>query len=162
MLKPQAAQGEEFRRFESEAKLLARIDHPNLITIYDFGIDDATECHFYTMTYVDGAPLSETDPLSHDEATPIFLDVLSALERLHLQGIIHRDIKPGNILIMADGRVLLSDLGIARQQDQMISLTRTGMAIGSVQYMSPEQARGEMVSPASDVFSDGTSRCSRS
>ena len=155
MLKPQAAQGEEFRRFESEAKLLARIDHPNLITIYDFGIDDATECHYYTMTFVDGAPLSETEPLSHDEATPIFLDVLSALERLHIQGIIHRDIKPGNILIMADGRVLLSDLGIARQQDQMISLTRTGMAIGSVQYMSPEQARGEMVSPASDVFSMG-------
>ena len=155
MLKPQAAQGEEFRRFESEAKLLARIDHPNLITIYDFGRDERTDCHYYTMTFVDGSPLSETEPLGHEAAIPIFLDVLSALERLHLQGIIHRDIKPGNILVMSDGRVLLGDLGIARQQDSLISLTRTGMAIGSVQYMSPEQARGEHVTPASDVFSVG-------
>ena len=155
MLKPQAAQGDEFRRFESEAKLLARVEHPNLITIYDFGHDPATDCYYYTMTFVDGAPLSETEPIPPEAAVPIFLDVLSALERLHLQGIIHRDIKPGNILMMSDGRVLLGDLGIARQQDQMISLTRTGMAIGSVQYMSPEQARGERVTPASDVFSMG-------
>ena len=157
MLKPQAAQGDEFRRFESEAKLLARISHPNLITIYDLGRDARTECHYYTMTFVDGAPLSEREALPTDAAIPIFLDVLSALERLHLEGIIHRDIKPGNILVMSDGRVLLGDLGIARQQDSLISLTRTGMALGSVQYMSPEQARGEAVSPASDVFSIGLS-----
>jgi hypothetical protein len=157
MLKPQAAVGDEFHRFESEAKLLARIQHPNLVTIYDFGRDDRTGCHFYTMTFVDGAPLSETAALPADATVPIFLDVLSALERLHLEGIIHRDIKPGNILVMSDGRVLLGDLGIARQQDSLISLTRTGMAIGSVQYMSPEQARGEAVNPASDVFSIGLS-----
>jgi hypothetical protein len=157
MLKPQAAQGDEFRRFETEAKLLARISHPNLITIYDLGRDPRTECHYYTMTLVDGAPLSEREPLPPEESIPIFLDVLSALERLHLEGIIHRDIKPGNILVMSDGRVLLGDLGIARQQDSLISLTRTGMALGSVQYMSPEQARGEAVSPASDVFSIGLS-----
>jgi len=155
MLKPQAALGEEFQRFESEAKLLARIEHPNLITIYDFGKDEATGCHYYTMTFVDGAPLSETEPVAPETACPIFIDVLSALSRLHDQGIIHRDIKPGNILVMSDGRVLLGDLGIARQQDQMLSLTRTGMAIGSVQYMSPEQARGEVVDPSSDVFSMG-------
>jgi hypothetical protein len=157
MLKPQAAQGDEFRRFESEAKLLARIDHPNLVTIFDLGQDDQTGCLYYTMTFVDGAPLSDGDPLRPDAATSIFLDVLSALERLHLEGIVHRDVKPGNILVMSDGRVLLGDLGIAREQDSLISLTRTGMALGSVQYMSPEQARGEPVSPASDVFSVGLS-----
>ena len=157
MLKPQAAQGDEFRRFESEAKLLARIDHPNLVTIFDLGQDEATGCHYYTMTLVDGAPLSESEPLRPEPAISIFLDVLSALERLHLEGIVHRDIKPGNILVMSDGRVLLGDLGIAREQDSLISLTRTGMALGSVQYMSPEQARGEQVTPASDVFSIGLS-----
>jgi hypothetical protein len=157
MLKPQAAQGDEFRRFESEAKLLARIDHPNLVTIFDLGQDEHTGCHYYTMTFVDGAPLSESEPLRPEATISIFLDVLSALERLHLEGIVHRDIKPGNILVMSDGRVLLGDLGIAREQDSLISLTRTGMALGSVQYMSPEQARGEAVTPASDVFSIGLS-----
>jgi serine/threonine-protein kinase len=155
MLKPQAAQGDEFRRFESEAKLLARIDHPNLVTIFDLGQDEQTGCHYYTMTFVDGARLADSEPLRPEAAISIFLDVLSALERLHLEGIVHRDIKPGNILVMSDGRVLLGDLGIAREQDSLISLTRTGMALGSVQYMSPEQARGEQVSPASDVFSIG-------
>jgi serine/threonine protein kinase len=154
MLKPQAAQGDEFRRFETEAKLLARVEHPNLITIYDLGRDEATECHYYTMTLVDGATLGSAQ-LDVAEAIDVFAEVLSALGRLHEQGIIHRDIKPGNILRMSDGRVLLGDLGIARQKDQLISLTRTGMAIGSVQYMSPEQARGDVVTPASDIFSMG-------
>jgi serine/threonine protein kinase len=155
MLKPQAAQGDEFRRFESEAKLLASIEHPNLITIYDLGRDEATGCHYYTMTFVDGPSLAAVEKLSVSEAAGILLEVLAALARLHEQGIIHRDIKPANILRTSDGRVLLGDLGIARQQDQLISLTRTGTAIGSIQYMSPEQARGHPVTPSSDVFSLG-------
>ena len=155
MLKPQAAQGEEFQRFESEAKLLASIEHPNLITIYDLGKDEATGCHYYTMTFVDGPSMAAVEKLSVSEAIGVLLEVLAALARLHEQGIIHRDIKPANILRTSDGRILLSDLGIARQQDQLISLTRTGMAIGSIQYMSPEQARGQPVTPSSDVFSLG-------
>jgi serine/threonine protein kinase len=155
MLKPQAAQGDEFRRFESEAKLLARIEHPNLITIYDLGKDEATGCHYYTMTFVDGPSLAAAERFSVSEAVGILLEVLAALGKLHEAGIIHRDIKPANILRTSDGRILLSDLGIARQQDQLISLTRTGMAIGSIQYMSPEQARGHPVTPSSDVFSLG-------
>jgi serine/threonine protein kinase len=155
MLKPQAAQGDEFRRFESEAKLLARIEHPNLITIYDLGKDEATGCHYYTMTFVDSPSLAAAERFSVSEAVGILLEVLAALGKLHEAGIIHRDIKPANILRTPDGRILLSDLGIARQQDQLISLTRTGMAIGSIQYMSPEQARGHPVTPSSDVFSLG-------
>jgi serine/threonine protein kinase len=107
------------------------------------------------MTFVDGPSMAAVEKLSVSEAIGVLLEVLAALVKLHEQGIIHRDIKPANILRTSDGRVLLSDLGIARQQDQLISLTRTGMAIGSIQYMSPEQARGKPVTPSSDVFSLG-------
>jgi serine/threonine protein kinase len=156
MLKPEAAGGEQFRRFEAEARVLARIDHPNLVTIYDFGVDEATGCYYYTMTYVDGPNLGQKGVLPPEEAIPVFLDVLAGLAQLHDSDIVHRDIKPANILLTRDGRALLADLGIARTQEQT-GMTRTGMAIGTVIYMSPEQARGKPVGPASDVFSVGLS-----
>ena len=157
MLKPQAAAGEEFRRFEAEARLLAQIDHPNLITIFDFGKDEGTGCYFYTMTYVDGPSLNTMGKLSLEEAGPIFLNVLSGLARLHAAGIVHRDIKPANVMLTEDRRALLGDLGIARAAEQSGGLTRTGTAIGTCLYMSPEQARGKPVGPQSDIFSMGLS-----
>jgi len=156
MLKPAAGAGAEFRRFESEARLLATLDHPNLITIFDFGRDEALGCYYYTMQFVDGPPLSQRGTLPAEEAVPIFLDVLAGLTQLHDRGIVHRDIKPANVLLTSDGRALLGDLGIARTQEEA-GLTRTGTAIGTVLYMSPEQARGVSVTPASDVFSMGLS-----
>jgi serine/threonine-protein kinase len=156
MLKPSAAGGEEFRRFESEARLLAAIDHPNLVTIFDFGRDESTGCYYYTMQFIDGPPLSQRGSLALSEAGPLFLDMLAGLAALHDAGIVHRDIKPANVLLTSDGRALLADLGIARVQEEA-SLTRTGMAIGTALYMSPEQARGKSVGPSSDVFSVGLS-----
>jgi eukaryotic-like serine/threonine-protein kinase len=156
MLKPSAAGGEEFRRFESEARLLAAIDHPNLVTIFDFGKDESTGCYYYTMQFIDGPPLSQRGSLALAEAAPLFLDVLAGLAALHDAGIVHRDLKPANVLLTSDGRALLADLGIARVQEEA-SLTRTGMAIGTALYMSPEQARGKPVGPSSDVFSMGLS-----
>jgi hypothetical protein len=155
MLKPEAAAGDQFRRFESEARLLAAINHPNLVTIFDMGTDEETGCYYYTMTLVDGPPLSERGVLPVEEATPIFLEVLAGLATLHDRGIVHRDIKPANILLHSDGRAVLADLGIARVENQASDLTKTMMAIGTVRYMSPEQARGRKVGPSSDVLSVG-------
>ena len=107
MLKPQA-RGVRSSPFRSEAKLLARIDHPNLITIYD----SARRAHPLSLLHDDvrgRLPLSESEPLAREVAVPIFLDVLSALERLHLQGIITATSSRENIRVMSDGRVLLGD-----------------------------------------------------
>jgi hypothetical protein len=157
MLKPEAAAGDEFRRFEDEASLLARIDHPNVVTIFDFGRDENTGCFYYTMTFVDGPTLKERlheGPLPLDEALGVFVDILDGLETIHQHRIVHRDIKPGNILIGSDGRARLGDLGIARIQTER-GKTRTGLALGTVLYMSPEQARGKRVDARSDIFSVG-------
>jgi len=157
MLKPEAAAGEEFRRFESEARLLARIDHPSVVTIFDFGRDEVSGNFYYVMTFVDGSTLKarlKQGPLSVDEALPIFIDLLDGLQRLHENGIVHRDIKPANVLLGSDGRARLADLGIARVQTER-SQTRTGVAVGTALYMSPEQARGREVDARSDLFSVG-------
>ena len=156
MMKPTSAERDDLRRFESEVHLLARLEHPNLVTIFDFALDDATGCYFYTMTYIDGPNLAQMGVLPVAEGVRIFLDVLAGLAALHRSGIVHRDIKPANILLTSDGRVKLADLGIARRGDQA-RVTQTGLAVGSALYMSPEQARGREVSPQSDVFSVGLS-----
>jgi serine/threonine protein kinase len=155
MLKPEAAAGEEFRRFEAEARLLAQIDHPAVVTIFDFGRDDQTGNFYYAMTYVDGPTLKEKlkeGQIKIEVALPIFFDLLDGLARLHEESIIHRDIKPGNVLLGRDGRARLADLGIARVQTE-VGQTRTGVAVGTALYMSPEQARGRPVDPRSDLFS---------
>ncbi len=158
MLKPAAAEGEEFQRFVDEARIQAAIDHPNLVTIFDFGRDSETDCFYYTMSFVDGPSLAqrlaEDGTLGSDEAVRIFDSVLDGLAELHRRGIVHRDIKPANILIGSDGRARLADLGIARRLQES-GRTRTGTAIGTIAYMSPEQARGLTVDSASDVFSVG-------
>jgi tetratricopeptide (TPR) repeat protein len=156
LLKPEAAVGDEFQRFEQEARMLAQIDHPNLITIYDFGRDEETGCHYYTMNLIEGPPIAQLEAVSSEETCRYFLDALSALAQLHARGIVHRDIKPQNIFLSPDGRAILGDLGIARVEGAS-GLTRTGTAIGTPLYMSPEQARGRPVGPQSDVFSVGLS-----
>jgi hypothetical protein len=155
MLKPETARGDEFRRFEEEARMIASFDHPNLVTIFDFGRDEELGCNYYTMNFVDGPSLAQKGRLSFEEAAPLFAAVLSGLAQLHDAGIVHRDVKPQNVLIDQDGRARLADLGIARSQRQAQGLTRTGFAVGTARYMSPEQARGRPVGPPSDVFSMG-------
>ncbi len=157
MLMPEAAAGEEFRRFEAEARLLAGIDHPNIVTIFDFGKDEQHGNFYYTMTYVEGETLRQRlarGPLSVEDACRVTIEVLDGLAHLHDQRIVHRDIKPANVLIGRDGRSRLSDLGIARVETER-SKTRTGTAVGTALYMSPEQARGRPVDTRSDLFSVG-------
>jgi len=157
MLMPEAAAGEELRRFEAEARLLAQIDHPNVVTIFDFGRDESTGNFFYVMSFVDGPTLKtrlKDGPLPHREALAIFVDLLDGLAHIHDNGVVHRDIKPANVLIGRDGRARLADLGIARVEAER-SQTRTGVAVGTALYMSPEQARGRVVDSRSDLFSIG-------
>src|SRR5262245_40222148 len=156
MLKP----GTEVERFINEARQLAALNHPNLVQIYEFGRDEATDCAYFVMTFVPGGTLSErmrgTDgrsALTAAEIYKVFEGVLSGLAALHQRGIVHRDIKPANVLLWLDGTAVLSDLGIARVGDSR--MTRTGVAMGTALYMSPEQARGRVTGPPSDVFSLG-------
>jgi serine/threonine protein kinase len=155
MLKPEAATGEEFRRFELESHLLAPLDHPNLVMIFDVGSDESTGNLYYVMTFVEGETLSERlkrGPLPLEEAVSIFASLLDGLSRLHQNDIVHRDIKPANVLLGDDGRARLADLGVARVQSEE-GRTRTGVAVGTVLYMSPEQARAREVDARSDLFS---------
>lgn len=143
-------------RFLIEARTLARLQHPGIVQVYDAG--DANGILFLTMEWVDGHSL--LDRLHHvghlpiEEVVEITRQVADALKYAHYQGIIHRDIKPSNILLASDGRVKLSDFGLAMARGP--SLTRTGMVLGSPGYMSPEQVRGEILDSRSDVFSLGT------
>jgi serine/threonine protein kinase len=160
MLKPDFAMGDEFERFKTEASVLAGIDHPNLVTIYDppDRKDEATGCFYYTMAFIEGPTLatyqSQRGELTELETLQIFEELISGLAELHRRKIVHRDIKPANVLIGTDGRPRLADLGIARLQETT-SRTKTGFALGTVNYMSPEQARGKSVAEPSDVFAIG-------
>ena len=120
MLKPEAARGDEFQRFKNEAAWLARIEHPNVVAIYDFGQDEATQNYYYAMSFVDGPTLKvrlkERGPLDVEEACRLFDGLLDGLEALHANQIVHRDIKPANVLLDSRGIARLGDLGIAREQ----------------------------------------------
>jgi len=149
--------GEEIaNRFQKEAKLAGRLQHPNIVTIYEAGRDQGVD--FIAMEYIDGEPLNSM--LSQSGFTlPQRMDVVRqvalALEHAHERGVLHRDIKPGNILITRDGRVKVADFGIGKLLTAVTDLTRTGQMIGSPAYMSPEQIRGEKLDGRSDFFSLG-------
>ncbi len=142
-------------RFKREAVAAGRLQHPNIVTVHDYGEDDGTP--FLVMEYVEGLNLAQymkkKGGLSIDEAVSIMKKLLSALEYSHSKGIVHRDIKPGNIFILETGEVKLSDFGIAKME--MSDLTRPGMVLGTPAYMSPEQIQGERVDARSDLFSAG-------
>ena len=142
-------------RFMREAQAAGSLQHPNIITIFDFGEADG---HLYiAMEYVEGSDLSEimerADPLTLPAKLDIMIDVLHALQYAHARRVVHRDIKPANIRVGTDGRAKLMDFGIARLESS--ELTKTGMLIGTPNYMAPEQVNGGQVSPATDIFSLG-------
>jgi predicted Ser/Thr protein kinase/membrane protein YdbS with pleckstrin-like domain len=142
-------------RFEREAQVVASLSHPNIVPVYDVGEEQGSR--FIVMEYVRGRTLKEAieagGPFSADRAVEIMLCVLDALTHAHERGLIHRDVKPQNILIAPSGDARLADFGIAHLVDS--SSTRTAAILGSAHYLSPEQARGAEATPASDVYACG-------
>src|SRR5215471_13365585 len=159
-LRPEAISGgygEEIEsRFLKEAKLAGRLSHPNVVTVYEAGEDKGAA--YIAMEFVDGQALTAfmgpQGDLSLPDRIAIVRQVGLALEHAHDRGVLHRDIKPGNILITTDRRVKVADFGIGKLLSAASSdLTRTGHMIGSPAYMSPEQIRGEKLDGRSDLFS---------
>ena len=142
------------RRFEREARLAASLSHPNLVPVYDFGREG--ERPFLVMEYIDGESLAELREREHpvDSAT-LARALLGALEPIHAAGIVHRDVKPGNVLVeKREGRMLLTDFGIA-QAAEATQLTGTGQVIGTLRYIAPEVMNGERATPRSDLYACG-------
>lgn len=143
-------------RFRAEARHAALVNHEGIASVFDYGEEAGSA--YLVMELVPGEALStilERDTLlSADKALDIVAQTASALQAAHAAGLVHRDIKPGNLLITPDGRVKITDFGIARIADQ-VPLTATGQVMGTVQYLSPEQASGHAASPATDIYSLG-------
>jgi tetratricopeptide (TPR) repeat protein len=140
------------QRFVREAKLGASLNHPNLVSVYDTATDE--EGVLIVMEYVEGEALARTlkrGPLPPERVASIVRDVGAALDHAHAQGVIHRDVKPGNVLLRKDGVTKLVDLGIATAQDHT-RLTHSGMVLGTAAYMAPEQLEGGQTTPATDVY----------
>ncbi|MFS0911056.1 protein kinase [Microbacterium sp. 179-I 3D2 NHS] len=143
-------------RFRAEARHAALVNHEGIASVFDYGEENGSA--YLVMELVPGEALStilERDgALSADKTLDIVAQTASALQAAHAAGLVHRDIKPGNLLITPDGRVKITDFGIARIADQ-VPLTATGQVMGTVQYLSPEQASGHPASPATDTYSLG-------
>jgi class 3 adenylate cyclase len=164
VLKPDLAQGEGAARFLQEARIIAAISHPNVVNIHSVGeLADGTP--YYVMDYVAGGSLadrlSDLGPVSVREARRMVGEVASALQAAHARGVVHRDVKPSNVLYDSDsGRLRLTDWGIARVDADDADLARTsrtqvGQLVGSPAYMSPEQIRNDVVGPPADVYALG-------
>jgi len=140
------------RRFVREAKLGASLNHPNLVSVFDTATDD--EGVLIVMEYVEGEPLSRAlrrGPLGAERVARIARELGQALDHAHRHGVVHRDVKPGNVLLRADGVTKLVDLGIAIAADHT-RITRTGIVLGTASYMAPEQLEGRPAGPAADIY----------
>ncbi len=149
-------------RFRREAQSAASLNHPSIVAVYDTGEDNTGGTHvpYIVMEYVDGRTLRELlredRRLLPERALEITDGVLRALDYSHRNGIVHRDIKPGNVMLTRDGKIKVMDFGIARAvSDAQATMTQTAQVIGTAQYLSPEQARGERVDARSDLYSTG-------
>jgi serine/threonine protein kinase len=143
------------KRFEQEARSVAKLAHPNIVQIHDFGEQD--NITYIVMEYVDGGTLKDRlkRPISVPEAADCIIQAAEGLDCAHRNGIVHRDVKPANMLLRKDGHLLLSDFGIAKILEGTTNLTRVGTGIGTPQYMSPEQGTGQAVDRRSDIYSLG-------
>ena len=146
-------------RFQREARAASALQHPNIVQVFDYG--QSGESYFIVMEFVEGADLrrylKKNGQLDNDRAIEIAHDVALGLGAAHKRGIVHRDVKPQNIMLNDDGLVKLTDFGIASmyKDAEAERLTTTGMTLGTVQYYAPEQAQGEIVSPAADIYALG-------
>ena len=154
MLHQRFAQDHEFvERFRREASAAAGLQHPNVVAVFDRGEVDGT--YYIAMEYVEGSSLKDliARGMTVPEAIEVTRQVLAAARFAHSHGIIHRDLKPHNVLIDGEGRAKVTDFGIARAG--VSEITQTGSVMWTAQYLSPEQAQGLAVSPASDLYSIG-------
>ncbi|MDQ1685094.1 MAG: eukaryotic-like serine/threonine-protein kinase [Frankiaceae bacterium] len=148
---------EQLQRHEAEMRTLASLEHPNLVSVYDAGTTDDTDQPYLVMQLIDGRTLGEElsdGPLPAERTARYGAALADALAYVHAQGFVHRDVKPANVLIAADGRVHLADFGIARLVDSAHT-TRTGEVLGTPAYFAPEQVAGEPLGSAVDVYSLG-------
>ncbi|HWT04148.1 MAG TPA: Stk1 family PASTA domain-containing Ser/Thr kinase, partial [Xanthomonadales bacterium] len=159
VLREQYASDDDFvKRFSYEAQSAAKLSHPNIVNVYDFGREDHS--YYIVMELVDGATLGDLMRQERVLPEPVALDyaiqVASGLAYAHRQGLLHRDVKPANILVTKDDVVKLSDFGIARAvSEHTLGVTQPGMVMGSVAYISPEQAQGHDIDERSDLYSVG-------
>jgi eukaryotic-like serine/threonine-protein kinase len=158
MLAPQFADDDGFvQRFRREAQAAASIGNPHIVSVFDTGSDDGL--HYIVMEYVEGKTLAEYlaggGRIMPDRAIDIAMDVCNALEAAHAQGVIHRDIKPGNIMLNERGEVKVADFGIARVTTTAETVAQTAAILGTASYLSPEQAQGLPVDGRSDIYSLG-------
>jgi eukaryotic-like serine/threonine-protein kinase len=147
--------GEFVERFRREAQAAARLNHPNIIAVYDRGEADGRP--YIAMEYLQGRTLKQVvqknGPLSAERAIAVAIQVLAGLRYAHEHGVVHRDVKPHNVLVGDDGRIKVTDFGIAHAGDPQ--MTEVGSIVGTAQYLSPEQARGRSVGPQTDIYSLG-------
>ena len=146
-------------RFRREAVAAARLQHPNIVSVFDSGLDPASGRHYIVMEYVDGPScadlLRDRKQLGIEESVGIIRDACHGLDYAHRAGVVHRDVKPGNLLIATEsGTTKLADFGIAKAAEQT-RITQVGSVLGTAAYLSPEQASGEESTPASDIYSLG-------
>jgi serine/threonine protein kinase len=145
-------------RFQREALSAARLVHPNIVQVFDSGLDAPSGRHFIVMEYVPGQSvaeiLRERPQLGVEETLSIVVQACHGLDYAHRMGVVHRDVKPGNLMRSPDGIVKLADFGIARATDQS-SITQVGSVLGTAAYLSPEQAAGEEAGPRADMYSLG-------
>ena len=140
------------RRFLREARLAARLSHPNIVQVYDVG--EAEGRLFLVMEYVSGRTLAGSGKLPPAEAVQLMLQACAGLQHAHEAGLVHRDVKPGNLLVREDGVLKIADFGIAQAPDAT-RLTQVGMVLGTAAYLAPEQGAGENVTAAADIYSLG-------
>jgi serine/threonine protein kinase len=145
-------------RFQREAMAAARLIHPNIVQVFDSGLDRRSDRHYIVMEYIEGQScaeiLRERGWLTVADALPIILGSCAGLDYAHHKGVVHRDVKPGNLLHADDGRVKLADFGIAKATEQS-SITQTGSVLGTAAYLAPEQGRGEDAGPRADIYALG-------
>ncbi|MBM3966182.1 MAG: serine/threonine protein kinase, partial [Planctomycetes bacterium] len=152
------ASDEEVARFYSEARSVAKLDHPNIVTVYHCGESDGH--HFFSMDYIPGTDLAKivsSGPIDPKRAVRYVRDVARAIDYAHEHQVVHRDLKPANVLLDEEDEVYLTDFGLAKQMGRDEGLTATGATLGTPSYMSPEQAAGksEDQSVATDVYAMG-------
>ena len=160
LLAEHLAEDDDFvARFRREALAAARLQHPNIVQVFDSGEDAESHRHFIVMEYVDGPScadlLRDEKQLDIEDAVRIVRDACHGLDYAHRAGVVHRDVKPGNLLLASDtGATKLADFGIAKAAEQT-RLTQVGAVLGTAAYLSPEQAQGHEAGPASDIYSLG-------